>query len=179
MRKNLTIIILVLAIILQLSVPIGMIAYGKKAEADLLENGFEYKFKIRTSSMVDGTLYYSIVENPGYWMKKEYGVIATDLDGFAYFKLLEDSKPSTHNYIRFTEENEEKLCRFQTDSNVTFNIIDEDNAYALIKAYDGNVEVVEVYIDNLPAKEWVIKAADRQETTIEDEEMNLNEIIWE
>ena len=36
MRKNLTIIVLVLSIILQLSVPVGMIAYSKNIEGACL-----------------------------------------------------------------------------------------------------------------------------------------------
>lgn len=160
MRKKITLIVLVVTIILQLSVPVGMITYSKNAEADFIENGIEYKFKIDDLSIYSGKIYYSLTEEPRYyWEDKEYGVVAVDTEGFAYFEDFQDSRPSVHNYIRFTEANEEKLYRCETYSECSLGMIETKNisAYALIKVYDGNIEVVEIYIENLPAKEWVEK----------------------
>lgn len=172
LKKKIVVFALIIAIIIQLAVPVCMIAYGKKAENDLEELGIEYKFEINAESIYDGKLYFNM---SGYYFRNraDYGIVVADETGYAYFEE-NDKKPPIHSYVRFTEDNKQRLRSFDIDENVTKYRIDDETSYAIIKIYDGNARVVDVYIDGVPVSEWV-ELPPEATTYIEDEDLLFDE----
>lgn len=83
MRKNLTIIILVLSIILQLSVPVGMIAYSKNIEGALPEYGKEFKVKVNVLDIYEGSIDYDVDGYYNWYDLGYYANVKADDDGYA------------------------------------------------------------------------------------------------
>lgn len=157
MNKKVISIIFVIALVVQIFVPIGMIEYGKVATENLETKGIEYKFKIRHIDIYNGRCNFLLEEQFLLSYLSDYVVISEDaLDGYAYFDKFEERKPKVNNYIRFTDRNNIKLRDFDTGiKDADFWNIDETNAYAIIKVYNGDVLVTNVYIDNMPVTEWI------------------------
>ncbi len=153
MRKNLTIIILVLAIILQLSVPVVMIIYSKNTESALPQYGKEFKIKVYVQNIYNGSIEYKFYEYD-LFRKGYYAVLEEDLEGYVNLSTIQKSKPEHNDYIRITPENKAKFAEFVIDSNITAWRVKEESAYLVIKAYKGEVEVVDLYMDDIPAQEW-------------------------
>ena len=162
MRKNLTIIILVLAIILQLSVPLGMIVYSKNTEGALSENGKEFKISVYVQRVYEGSVDYNFYGYDLYEIGR-YAVLEEDETGFVNLTTIEKSKPETPYYIRVTMDNKAKFVDFPTGSDITAWRVHEDSAYLVIKAYKGEVEVVGLYMDGIPAEEWLETAIIEQD----------------
>lgn len=158
MRRKITLTVLIVAIVVQLLLPVGMIVHSQKAESDLEKYGVEYKFKINAGSLIDGTLYFNLEDRPLYWGRwsdNKYGIILVDSEGYAYFEDFIDSRPPIHNYVRFTEETRKKLNRFEIETDVTNTWIQEESAYAIVKVFNGDIQVVEIFIDDITINEWV------------------------
>lgn len=162
MRKKLTTIILVLAIILQLSVPVIMIAYSKNVEGTLPEYGFEgtlpeygkeFKIKVYVQSAYDGVVDYRFYSYDLYDIGR-FAVLEEDSEGYANLATIQKSKPKTPYYIRITMDNKAKLDGFPISSNIDAFRVKEDSAYLVIKAYKGELAVVNLYMDGIPAEEW-------------------------
>lgn len=162
MRKKLTTIILVLAIILQLSVPAIMIAYSKNVEGTLPEYGFEgalseygkeFKIKVYVQSAYDGVVDYRFYSYDLYDIGR-FAVLEEDSEGYANLATIQKSKPKTPYYIRITMDNKAKFADFKIDSDITAWRVNEESAYLVIKAYKGEVEVVGLYMDDIPAQDW-------------------------
>ena len=60
MNKKLISIIFVIVIFLQILVPVGMIGYGKTIETNIQNYGIEYKFKIRSLSIINGECNFTL-----------------------------------------------------------------------------------------------------------------------
>ncbi len=153
MRKKLTIIILVLAIILQLSVPIIMISYSKNVEGALPQYGKEFKIKVYVQNIYNGTVEYKFYSYDMYDIGS-YAVLQEDAEGYVNLSTIQGSKPKTTDYIRVTMDNKAKLAGFEINSNITAWKINEESAYLVIKAYKGEFEVVNLYMDGIPAQDW-------------------------
>lgn len=153
MRKKLTTIFLVLAIILQLSVPVIMIAYSKNVEGALPQYGKEFKIKVYVQNVYNGTVDYRFYSYDMYDIGR-YIVLEEDYEGFANFGTVQKSKPKTTDYIRITMDNKAKFADFKIDSDITAWRVNEDSAYLVIKAYKGELAVVNLYMDGIPAEEW-------------------------
>lgn len=155
MNKKVISIIFVVAIILQVFVPIGMIGYGRIAEENLQSKGIEYKFKISRIEIFNGNCIFSLEARQPLFYKTEYAVVADDSsDGFVYFSNYMKTKPDVSNYIRFTESNLEKMRYFETDTDADiWNI--EAEAYATIKVHNGDIVVTNIYIDEMPVSKWI------------------------
>lgn len=153
MRKKLTVIVLVLAIILQLSVPVGMIVYSQDIEGALPKYGKEFKIMVYVQSIVDGSIDYRFYSYDLYDIG-QYAVLEENAEGFANFGTVQKTKPKTPYYFRITMDNKAKFARFEIDSDITAYRVKETSAYLVIKAYKGEVEVVGLYMDDIPAKEW-------------------------
>ena len=153
MRKKLMIIVLVLSIILQLSVPVAMIIYSQNTEDALSEYGKEFRIKVYVQNIVDGSVDYRFYEYNMFRLGY-YAVLEEDADGYVNLSTIQKSKPDHDNYIRITMDNKAKFADFKIDSDMTAWTIKEESAYLVIKAYKGEVEVVNLYMDDIPAEEW-------------------------
>lgn len=155
MLKKLMLPILIVSIIVQLLVPVGMIAYGNKAEDDLQKYGKEFKFPANVYSVEKGSVNYSILESVVFYGNGGYGVIKEDSNGYAYFVETTAGKPKGTDYIRLNDKNREEIDTFSVESEYAYRNIIEESAYLVVKVYNGDIEVVELYLDGIPAQEWV------------------------
>ena len=153
MRKKLTTIILILAIIIQLLVPVIMITHSKNVEEDLPQNGKEFKVRVYVQCIVDGSVDYRFYSYDMYEVGS-YAVLEEDSEGYVNFGTVQKSKPKTTDYIRITMDNKAKFADFKIDSDITAWRVNEESAYLVIKAYKGEVEVVGLYMDDMPAQDW-------------------------
>lgn len=155
MRKNLTIIVLVFAIILQLSVPVCMIAYSKNVEDALLQYGKEFKVKVNVHYAYEGSIDFKADGHYNWYTIGDCAIIEADADGYAnLFENVGEDKPQTDDYIRVTMDNKAKLADYQIDSDIIAWGVYEDSAYIVIKVYKGNFEILGLYMDDIPAEEW-------------------------
>lgn len=155
MLKKLMLPILIVSIIVQLLVPVGMIAYGNKAEDDLQKYGKEFKFQASVHSVEKGDVRYSLLESAVFYQDGRYGVIKEDSNGYAYFVETTAGKPKGTDYIRLNDKNREEIDTFSVESEYAYRNIIEESAYLVVKVYNGDIEVVELYLDGIPAQEWV------------------------
>lgn len=154
MRKKITLMVLVVAILIQLLVPVGMIVHCLKAESDLEEYGVEYKFKINADSIYNGTLFFELEDGWYRWQEDEYGLISVDDEGYAYFETFVENRPPIHSYVRFTEDNKKKLRQFDIDNDIEEFWVADEESYAIIKIFNGDIQVVEIFIDGVNANDW-------------------------
>ena len=164
MRKNLATIILVLSIILQLSVPVGMIAYSKNIEGALPEHGKEFKVKVDVRNIYEGSIDYDVDGYYNWYDLGYYVTVKEDNDGYAdLFSDVGKSKPETDDYIRVTMDNKAKLADFNIDYDMIAWRVNEKSAYIIIKVYKGEFEVLNLYMDGIPAEEWFKNATVEQD----------------
>lgn len=155
MLKKFMLPILIISIVVQLLVPVGMIAYGNKAEEDLQKYGKEFKFQASVYSIEKGNISYSLLESAVFYQEGRYGVIEEDSSGYAYFVETTAGKPNGTDYIRLNRENREKIKAFSVESEYAYRNIIEESAYLVAKVYNGDFEIVGLYMDGIPAQEWV------------------------
>lgn len=155
MLKKFMLPILIISIAVQLLVPVGMIAYGNKAENDLQKYGKEFKLPANVYSVENGNVNFSIVESVVFYGTGGYGVIKESSDGYAYFVDETAGKPRGTDFIRLNEENRKKIDTFFVECEYAYRNIIEESAYLVVKVYNGDVEVVDLYMDGIPAQEWV------------------------
>ncbi len=177
MIKKFALPILIFAILIQIAIPVVMISYGQQAEADLLKYGKEFKIKVYVQHIYEGSIDYKFYDYYNWYNLGFYATIEEDSDGYAnLFADVNKSKPETDYYICVTRENKMKLADFSIDSDYTSWRVDEESAYLVIRVYKGNFEVIDLYMDGIPAEEWVTTeiSAEEQDVLFDDEE-----IIWE
>lgn len=164
MRKKLITIILVLTIILQLSVPVGMIAYSKNIEDALPEYGKEFKIKVDVWNIYKGSVDYDVDGYYNWYDLGYYANVKADDDGYAdLFADVGKSKPETDYYIRVTMDNKAKIADFNIGSDMIAWRVNEESAYIVIKVYKGEFEVLNLYMDGIPAEEWFENAEEQDE----------------
>lgn len=154
MFKKLIFPILIISIVVQLLVPVGMISYGNKAEDDLQKYGKEFKFPAHVYSVENGNVNFSIIESTVFYGNDRYGVIK-ESSGYAYFDETTATKPKGTDYIRLNEENRKEMDTFFVECKYSYRNITEESAYLVAKVYNGDIEVVNLYMDGIPAQEWV------------------------
>lgn len=154
MLKKLMLPILIVSVVVQLLVPVGMIAYGNKAEENLQKYGKEFRFPANVYSVENGNMNFSIEESVVFYLYDGYCVIEESSDGYAYF-VEAAVKPKGTNYIRLNEENRIKMDTFSVECEYAYRNITEEYAYLVVKVYNGDVEVVGLYMDGISAQEWV------------------------
>ena len=154
MLKKLMLPILVVSIVVQLLVPVGMIAYGNKAEDDLQKYGKEFKIPVYVQSIYNGAADIRFYEYDLFRIG-HYAIFEENENGYANLGQTQATKPKTSNYIYITSENKLKLGEdFLIDADITAWRVREESAYLVIKVYNGNFEIVELYMDGVPAEEW-------------------------
>lgn len=154
MLKKVMLPILILSIVIQLLVPVGMIAYGNKAEDDLQKYGKEFKFPAQVYSVENGNVNFSIKESSVFYGNDRYGIIK-ETSGYAYFDETTTTKPKGTDYIRLNEENRKEIDTFSVECRYSYRSITEKSAYLVVKVYNGDIEVMDLYMDDIPAQEWV------------------------
>lgn len=177
MLKKLMLPILIISIVIQLLVPVGMIVYGNKAEDDWEKYGKEFKVKVYVQNINAGLIYYNFYDYYNWYDLGSYATIKEDSEGYVnLFADVNESKPETSDYIRVTRDNKAKLVDFPINVDYTSWKVDEESAYLIIKVYNGNFEIVNLYMDGIPAEEWVKAKISEEEKDVlfEDED-----IIWE
>jgi len=96
--KRLLMPLLIAVIVIQLCVPVYMIAnkYG------ILKNGEEFKFRVSPVDPYDAFRgrYVSLFSRQEVSGQGKYGVIAVAADGFAYISFISDNKPASGVYIK-------------------------------------------------------------------------------
>lgn len=154
MLKKLMLPMLIISIVIQLLVPVGMIVYGNKAEEDLLKYGKEFKIPVYIQSIYNGSIDVRFYDYSLYRIGT-YAIMEEDEEGFANLSTIVEAKPETSDYICVTWENKEKLADFSINSDFDSSIVYEESSYLLIKVYNGDFEVIGLYMDGIPAEEWV------------------------
>ena len=157
MLKKLMLPIMIVSILVQLFVPVGMIAFGNNVENNLQEYGKEFRIKVYVQSVNDGLVEYRFYDYNLYRIG-HYAVMEEDEEGYANLSTIQDAKPKNSDYIRITMENKAKFTDFPTSTNVSAFRVNEESAYIVIKVYNGNVEVVGLYMDGIIAEEWLENA---------------------
>lgn len=154
MLKKLMLPMLIISIVIQLLVPVGMIVYGNKAEEDLLKYGKEFKIPVYIQSIYNGSIDVRFYDYSLYRIGT-YAIMEEDEEGFANLSTIVEAKPKSTDYICVTWENKEKLADFSINSDFDSSIVYEESSYLLIKVYNGDFEVIGLYMDGIPAEEWV------------------------
>lgn len=182
MRK----ILVVILSIVQLAVAIFMIGYGQSVEKDVQEYGKEYKIKINIASVMDGKVIFS-PEEYDLWMPLHYNtyvLLGVDEDGNAYCKEKTDKKPDTTDYISPTKRNQNRLYEYKVDydkdiSSYKIGLYQRD-AHITAKVYNGNIEVINLYIEDMPVDHWIEKFEAGEITKIDSKPIiGDSEIVWE
>lgn len=155
MLKKLMLPIMIITIVVQLLVPVGMIAYGNKAEEGLQQYGKEFRFPVKVYSVENGNVNFSITESAVFYGNDRYGVIEEASDGYAYFYETTAIKPKGTDYIRLNEENRKEMDTFFVECEYAYRNIVEESAYLVVRVYNGDVEIAGLYMDGIPAQEWV------------------------
>lgn len=152
MFKKLTFPILILAIILQLLLPVGMIGYSIKTGNDVKNLGTEYKLSVEVSWAEDDTVYLY----PKYLFRyMQYAIISVDEDGKAYFSDYSGERPENGDYIRTDENTRRLLESIKIDYDNPSYVYLNKEGYLLVKVYNGNILPLELYIEDTPADDWL------------------------
>ncbi len=154
MIKKLMLPMLIISIVIQLLVPVCMIVYGNKAEEDLLKYGKEFRIPVYIQSIDNGNVDVKFYDYSLYRIGT-YAVMEEDEEGFANLSTIVEAKPKSTDYICVTWENKEKLAGFTINSDFSSSRVYEESAYLVIKVYNGDFEVIGLYMDGIPAEEWV------------------------
>lgn len=182
MRK---VLVVVLSII-QLAVAIFMIGFGESVEENLQKYGKEYKIQINVASVMDGRVYFS--PNDSYsWREiyqNKYAVLGIDENGNAYCKENSKKRPDNADYISPTKRNQNRLHEYKVDYDKDITSykagLYERDAYIIIKTYKGNIEVVNLYIEDMLVADWIIKFEAGEIPEIDRKPIiGDSEIVWE
>lgn len=182
MRK----ILVVILSIVQLAVAIFMIGFGQSVEENVQEYGTEYKIKIDIASVMDGKVIFS-PEEYDLWMPLHYNtyvLLGVDEDGNAYCKEKTDKKPDTTNYISPTKRNQNRLDEYKVDYDKDITSyksgLYQRDAYVMVKVYKGNIEVTNLYIEDMLVADWIEKFEAGEIPEIDSKPIiGDSEIVWE
>ena len=159
MRK----ILVVILSIIQLAVATFMIYFGQSVEENVQKYGVEYKIPISVASVMDGRVYFSLVD--GYsWREiyqNKYVVLGVDENGNAYCKENSKKRPDNADYISPTKRNQNRLHEYKVDYDKDITSykagLYERDSYIVIKSYKGNIEVINLYIEDVLVADWIEK----------------------
>ena len=159
-KKHLVAVLAVLLII-QLAVPVYMIA-GKY---DVLINGEEHKFRVRPIDPYDAFRgrYVAVGIQTDLRGNEKYGIIGVMPDGFSDLVSLTDSKPVTGAYVKSIARDwfrmpidryymDEKLAP-KAESLVSRG--SEKEAYVTARIKNGSLVISGLYVDGVPIEEML------------------------
>ncbi len=158
MNKKFTSILLTLAIIIQLAIPIAMIANETEINKNFDEKGKEYIFNIRIDGIRKNTLlcYFSDCDQrhgAGFYTIEDYK------DGYSKF-VYSKRIPIKKEYVKTSSFIEsEGLYEFDEDFPTNDAIKNSYkgggiNGEARVKIYRGKMKISEIFVDGIPIKEW-------------------------
>ncbi len=182
MRK---ILVVVLSII-QLAVAIFMIGFGQSVEENVQEYGTEYKIPINVASVMGGKVYFS-PNDSYYWSelyRNKYVILNTDENGKAYCKEVSETRPDNADYISPTKRNQNRLHEYKVDYDKDITSykagLYERDAYIMVKVYEGNIEVINLYIEDMLVADWIEKFEAGEISEIDHKPIiGDSEIVWE
>lgn len=156
MNKKFTSILLTLAIIIQLAIPIAMIANKTQTEKNIAEKGKEYFFNVTISSIYKNKLYYYFSECDRIGSKGFY-IIEDYKDGYSKF-VYSEHFPINKEYVKMSSFIETESF-YELSENVTNVFTYPDNprgieSTARVKIYKGEMKVLEILVDGIPINEW-------------------------
>ncbi len=157
MNKKFTSILLTLAIIIQLAIPIAMIANKTQIKKNFEEKGKEYIFNITISSIRRKGLYYYFSDcdersGAGFYTVEDYK------DGYSKF-VYSKRIPIKKEYVKISSFAEaEGIYEFSEDLTTDKTFFDYHTGgiegTAKVKIYKGEMKVLEILIDGVPIDEW-------------------------
>lgn len=182
MRK----ILVVILSIVQLAVAIFMIGFGQSVEENVQEYGTEYKVQMNIASVMDGKVIFSPKEFDLWYPLHDntYVVLGVDENGKAYCKEKTNKKPDNVDYISPTKRNQNRLDEYKVDYDKDITSyksgLYERDAYIVIKVYEGNIEVTNLYIEDMVVADWLEKFEAGEIPEIEHKPIiGESEIVWE
>ena len=181
MRK----ILIVILSVIQLTVAIFMIGYGQSVVKNVEEYGKEYKIQININSIMDGKVIFSPDEDD-MWLplhENTYVVIDTDENGMAYCKEKTSEKPENVNHISPSKRNQNRLDEYKVDYDKDITSyksgLYQRDAYITAKIYKGNIEVTNLYIEDMLVSDWIKKYEAGEILEVDNIPMiDDSEIVW-
>lgn len=178
MIKKITLPILIIAMVIQIIVPIGLVLYGQKTQDIILANGVQYEMDVELNGIYENTVSFS----PDYWimrsLNKGWDVVLEEGENGRMIKGLGDpykNYKGEEPYIDATRTNIKVLSEYEIDYEGE-PIFPYESAYITFVLYKGDAVVTELYINGVSAEEFVMT----YDTSIFDEEIDFDEeIIWE
>lgn len=164
--KKLLVSALILLIIVQLFVPVSMIAN----KYDILNNGAEYKFKVEPIDPYDAFRgRYVYIHPPSANIEvaddetAEYALLKRDDEGFAYIHSLSDQKPEGADYVKGESRYGRfrlPIDRYYMDENLAPSAEklvrgDRKDAYVTVRVKNGQLVVSGLYVDGIAIEEYV------------------------
>ena len=155
--KKLLLIALVIMIVIQLFIPIYMIA----SKYDILSNGEEYKFVVNPVDPYDAFRGRYVSLNPLTISRNQtgkYGIIRVDEDGFAYVHKVTNEKPKNETYVKSIGTSWFRLPidRYYMDEKLApraETIIQQNGqrreTYVTVRIKNGNLVVSGLFIDGI------------------------------
>lgn len=161
--KNKSFTALAVAIAVQIAAFIGMAGYSVKSHNDIMSSA-EYKMSVYLMGGYSDTVYFTTVTKGHYQYvnatNNGYITIAFEEDGMAYFNEKTDKRPEGDLYVKPNMKNCEKFNNYEiknTDNDRFYDFTDNEytEAYITFKAHNGEATVTGLYIDDVPAEEWI------------------------
>ncbi len=161
--KNKSFAALVAVIVVQVVAFIGMAGYSVKSYDDIM-NSMEYKMAVKPTIAYDNVIefntrtrnYYHYVDatNEGYI------TISFEENGMAYFYERVEEKPEGNFYVKPNRKNNKRFRSYEIkgvdrEQSLNFYEIDYEEAYITFKVNKGEATITGLYIDNVPAEEWI------------------------
>lgn len=154
MNKKFTSVLLILAIIIQLAVPIAMIAKKAQTEKNIVEKGKEYLFNVAISSIYKNELNYyfserDIISPKGFYTIEDY---KDEYSKFVYSEHI----PINKEYVKMSSFIEANSF-YELKGDVTDVFPDNPGGIegtARVKIYKGEMKVLEILVDGMPIEEW-------------------------
>lgn len=184
MLKKHGLALLIAVIVIQLCVPLGMVMSTVAVASQAEKHGTEYKIRVINIryDKKHGAINYDL----GYWLHDKYLTVSQGEDGFAV--LSGSEKPENSSYL----EGEELAYSYKypaprfyvgklknlNDLWLSDDPLEEDcmtpynefvahytEAYLDCYVYNGKISVKELYIDGVPAKEFIANIDTNVEAT--------------
>lgn len=168
MKKKLPLILIILLIIAQLSVPAAMISYSKTIDQKIFAKGTKHLISIILYSVNENDVHFRF-DTDLYYTEKNYADFkkATNVD--TVNTIYKRRPKDTDDYINTKRFSEMKT--YQLDEPVKRDIYllnysdNQVDAYAEIYVYKGKYFLKEIFVNDMPINEW-LKDADLNDFTM-------------
>lgn len=162
MIKKIPLWLMIFVFVLQIIVPVSMIANEKVSEHKTLESTEEYKIKIDIRDVSKGTV--TFYPSKDYFREyTPYCVVKPD-EEMGFVKLVpSNEKSADRKFVNLTGNGyyEFPVTTFELSKEYNyFNFYDFDTqeeipAYMTAKIYNGNIVVTAIFVENTPIEQWL------------------------